>query len=131
MTEILLAGSHRSALQTARQTLESLGARTHFADTAASARDLVAERPLDLVVLDETVGEMTGLDLLKAILPIRPMINSAVVSPLSPAEFHDAGEGLGILMQLPVDPDREAAERLFEQLMHVLNLTRSTAARER
>ena len=49
------------------------------------------------------------------------MINCAAVSSLTSEDFHEAGEGLGILMQLPVEPGQEYADMLLEQLKSILN----------
>ena len=51
------------------------------------------------------------------------MINSAAVSPLSPEEFHEASEGLGVLVQLPVDPGKFEAEDLLKRLKNLKDFT--------
>jgi len=50
------------------------------------------------------------------------MVNCAVVSSLLTEDFHEAGEGLGILRQLPANPGLEYAKELLEQLKKILNL---------
>jgi DNA-binding NarL/FixJ family response regulator len=82
---------------------------------------MIAEDDFDLVVADENLGDMTGLEFIKAIVAKRPMVNCAAVSSLTPADFHEASEGLGILMQLPIRPGPEHAEKLLEQLKNILN----------
>ena len=80
------------------------------------------DNPVDLVVVNENIGDMTGIEFMKKLLPINPMINSAAVSPLSPEEFHEASEGLGVLMQLPVSPGKLDAENLLQRLNDLRNL---------
>jgi hypothetical protein len=86
---------------------------------------MVAERAVDLLVADEFLADMTGLDLIKMVVSKRPMVSCAVVSSLSPADFHEAGEGLGILMQLPVGPGREDARQLHGHLINILNTVKN------
>ncbi len=50
----------------------------------------------------ENLGDMTGLEFIRAIVSKRPMVNCAAISSLASEDFHEASEGLGILMQLPV-----------------------------
>ena len=82
---------------------------------------MIAEGNFDLVVADENLGDMTGLELIRAIVAKRPMVNSAAISSLTTEDFHEAGEGLGILMQLPVNPGQEHAAMLLGQLKSILN----------
>ena len=92
------------------------------ASTGHEALAVVSENPVDLVVVNENIGDMTGIEFMKKLLPINPMINSAAVSPQSPEEFHEASEGLGVLMQLPVSPGRLDAENLLQRLNDLKNL---------
>ncbi len=73
----------------------------------------------DLVVIDETLGDMTGLELAEKMLYVNPMINCAAVSMLSSKDFHEVSEGLGLLAQLPKNPDREHAENLLERIKNI------------
>jgi hypothetical protein len=47
------------------------------------------------------------------------MINQAVVSRLTPEEFHETSEGLGIMAQLPPKPDAGQAKMLMETLKSI------------
>ena len=69
---------------------------------------------------------MTGLEFIGKIISKKPTLNCAAVSSLLPADFHEASEGLGILMQLPIGPDQEQAEKLLRQLKTILNLAQHT-----
>jgi len=90
--------------------------------TGQEALKAISDNPVDLVVVNENIGDMTGIEFMKKLLPINPMINSAAVSPLSPEEFHEASEGLGVLMQLPVSPGKLDAENLLQRLNDLKNL---------
>ena len=78
---------------------------------------------IDLVVADEGLGDMTGLELAGKILSVNPMINCASVSRLSPEEYHEASEGLGVLAQLPIKPGKKHAEELVQRLKYIKNLS--------
>ena len=82
---------------------------------------MIAERNFDLVVADEKLGDMTGLEFIRGVVAKNPMVNCAAVSSLMPEDFHEASEGLGILMQLPVRPGQEYAEKLLAHLKSILN----------
>ena len=94
-----------------------------WAATGQEAMEAISDNPVDLVVVNENIGDMTGIEFMKKLLPINPMINSAAVSPLSPEEFHEASEGLGVLMQLPVDPGEPEAKDLLKRLKKLKDLT--------
>ena len=51
---------------------------------------------------------------------INASVHTAVVSDMDPDEFHEATEGLGILMPLPTAPKAGDAERLLKALAGVM-----------
>ncbi len=71
------------------------------------------------MVTDENLGDMTGLELIESVIASQPMLNCAAVSSLSPGDFHEASEGLGILMQLPVEAGKKEADQLLEHLKKI------------
>jgi len=77
----------------------------------------------DLVIIDATLPDMEPLGLVQELLKINAMVNTALVSRLTEAEFHEATEGLGILARLPLTPDRSDAEELLLKLTRVLGKT--------
>jgi two-component SAPR family response regulator len=89
------------------------------AATGQKALETLSNNPVDLVIVNENIGDMTGIEFMKKLLSINPMINCAAVSPLSSDEFHEASEGLGVLVQLPVDPGELEAEDLLKRLKHL------------
>jgi len=94
-----------------------------WAASGQEALEAISGNPVDLVIVNENIGDMTGIEFMKNLLPINPMINSAAVSPLPSEEFHEASEGLGVLVQLPVDPGEFEAEDLLKRLKNLKNLT--------
>ena len=93
-----------------------------WAATGQEGLTILSETPVDLVIVDDSVGDMTGIEFMKKLLSINPMINCAAVSPLSHEAFHEASEGLGVLAQLPVAPGKPDAENLLKRLKDLKNL---------
>ena len=108
-----------TALKTA---LEESDVLTTWAESGSYALSLLAERDVDLIVTDENIGDMTGLEFIKTAIAQKPMINYAAVSSLLPDDFHEVSEGLGILMQLPVNPGQKDAQELLERLKIIHNM---------
>ena len=94
-----------------------------WAESGGKALDKVSNSPVDLVVTDEKLGDMTGLEMALKLLSINPMVNCAAISSLSHEDFHEASEGLGILAQLPPQPGEKETEELLQQLRELKNLT--------
>lgn len=90
-----------------------------LAESGGIALEMISVAAVDLVAVDEKLGDMTGLEFLKKLLSINPMVNSALANPLPPEEFHEVSEGMGVLVQLPVKPGKDQAEKLVQCLEKV------------
>ena len=90
---------------------------------AASLEDaapIIRHTPPVLAILDL---ELEGKALRQAVIDIMMInasVHTAVVSDMDPDEFHEATEGLGILMPLPTFPKADDAERLLKALAGVM-----------
>ena len=93
------------------------------ADTLTMAFDEMANNTVDLMVADEDVSGVKGLDIIEKMVTTYPMTNYAVVSSLKSDDFHEESEGLGVLMQLTPKPDIKQCRELMEQLYKVLALS--------
>ncbi len=89
-----------------------------WAENGQTALAMLSSAPVDLAVADETLEDMTGLEFAAKLISVNPMINCAVVSALSKKEFHEAGEGLG-LVQLPKNPGASQAADLCRHLRKI------------
>ena len=69
-----------------------------------------------VVVVDEEMAAVSVPVFLHRLLAVNASINTAVASSRNPGDFHEAYEGLGVLMQLPPIPDSAAAEKLITRL---------------
>jgi two-component SAPR family response regulator len=124
MINILLVTSEREPFSEFAWVLKQKDdVELSWAATGKEALEAISDHPVDLVIVNENIGNMTGIEFMKKLLPINPMINCAAVSPLPPEDFHEASEGLGVLVQLPVDPGEFEAEDLLKRLKKLKDLT--------
>ncbi len=127
MLHILLATTR---LETTHPFVETLSADSQVQlDRAASAAEVIeavrASAP-HLVIIDYKLPDAESLGLVSKILMVNAMVNSAVVSPLSEQEFHEASEGLGVLSHLPLEPGKTDATRLLKGLRKILGVGSTT-----
>ena len=123
MIKILLVTSEREPFsEFARVLKQKDDIELTWTETGQEALEAISDNPVDLVIVNENIGDMTGIEFMKKLLPINPMINSAAVSPLAPEEFHEASEGLRVLAQLPVSPGKLDVENLLKRLNDLKNL---------
>jgi CheY-like chemotaxis protein len=127
MLNILLVSQDKTSLSALKAGLEKNDAHTAWVESGHYGLSMIAKRDFDLVITDENMADMTGLEFIKALIAQKPMVNCAVVSSLLPGDFHEASEGLGVLMQLPANPGHEYAEELLENLKKIMNLSVETA----
>ena len=124
MVRILVATTRPEIMELFSDALTS-DPEVHLQHVVSGADALLAVRTAspDLVVIDLDLPDFKALDLVAQLLMVNAMVNTAVLSPLSEAEFHEASEGLGILGRLPVKPGRGDAVDLLEKLRRVLGQT--------
>jgi DNA-binding response OmpR family regulator len=94
-----------------------------WAHTGRSGLSELTRNPVELAVVDESLGDMTGLTFVEKLVTLNPMINCALVSSRPADEFHEISEGLGILAQLPPHPDKNQARDLIRHLENIFNLS--------
>jgi DNA-binding response OmpR family regulator len=87
-------------------------------DALSAAKSI---KPL-LAVVDDPLPDMSGLHFVQELMKINALISTAVVSLLPPEDFHEASEGLGVLVQLPAIPRREDGERILSGLRSIFAL---------
>lgn len=126
MTQVLIVTTDKNNLTDLSIGLEIPESAIQWASSGEKALAMIKAKAVDLVVADEQIGDMTGLAFLEKLVKINPMINCAAVSSLSKAEYHEASEGLGILMQLPVRPSQADGKALMAYLNKILGYTAAT-----
>lgn len=117
MHRILIVTPDRKPLSAFAESLEeSQEVQVAWAETGQAAiTDITRHSPLG-VIINEDLLDMPGLDLVRRLLPINAMINTVVISGFSAEAFHEAGEGLGILAQLPTKPSSADARSILARL---------------
>jgi len=117
MLHIVLAGKEHDVLA-------EFGTELHQADevdirqvdSAAAALNLIKERCVDLVVVGQSLTDTTPIDCVMQLIREKPMVNCAMLSAMDRDAFHEATEGLGILMQLQPKPCSEEAVVLLSKI---------------
>ncbi len=123
MLKLLLVSPDKDSLSGLASALEKDdNVDLSWAESGAGALEIVSDTVVDLVVTDEELGDMSGIEFARRLLSVNPMINCASVSSLSSEDFHEASEGLGLLAQLPVRPDGGEAKNLLQRLSNIKNL---------
>lgn len=123
MLHILLATTRLEATHPFVETLSAdPQVRLDRASSAVEVLHAVHSAAPDLVIIDHKLPDAEPLALVSEILLVNAMTNSAVVSPLSEEEFHEASEGLGVLASLPLDPSKDDALQLLDRLRKILGL---------
>ena len=117
MMKLLLVSPDKSSLSELASALkEHDDVELLTTESGEKALAMVSKSAVDLVVTDEELGDMTGLEFARRLISLNPMINCASVSGLEPERFHEVSEGLGLMDQLPTRPGKEDAERLLRNL---------------
>lgn len=96
-----------AALQRQQET------RIVFVATGVTGLAFLKGKQVDLAIVDEQLDDISGIDFVKLLVKAYPLVNTAIVSMLTTEEFHEATEGLGVLLQLPREPREMDAARLL------------------
>ena len=124
MLRIVLATARQEAIHPFAEGLASdPEVRLEQVSSGAEALGAVRTDSPHLVIIDSALPDTESLSLVKDLLMVNAMVNTAVVSPLSDQEFHEASEGLGVLARLPLAPGKSDAAELLRKLRQVLGLT--------
>jgi DNA-binding NarL/FixJ family response regulator len=92
------------------------------AATGVAGLEQLKGKPMDVVIVDEQLDDMSGIEFVKQLVMVNPLVNTAIVGEQSKKEFHEATEGLGVLMQLPRHPQERDAEALLAILDKISGL---------
>ena len=66
-----------------------------------------------LIIVDEQIGALSGLELVRCLIKVNAFLNIVVLSSLSDEDFHLQAEGLGILTKLSIQPGEKEADRII------------------
>lgn len=118
--ELLLITSRPEIWNECLTVFQGGGHTLHQVASLEDAAPIIRGTPPVLAVLDL---DLEGKALRQAVIDvmmINASVHTAVVSDMDPDDFHEATEGLGILMPLPSSPKAADAERLLEALAGVM-----------
>ncbi len=90
--------------------------------TGAAGLAQLRGKPIDLVIVDEQLEDMSGIEFVRQLITVNPLANTAIVGALTEEDFHEATEGMGVLMQLPRQPNEQDAEALLVLLAKISGL---------
>ncbi len=117
MMKILLLTSDKDSLNVFSTAIaEDANTDLLWAISGNEALSIIKNTKIQLVVADEKLEDMTGLEFIKKLVMINPFVNCMLLSPLSHDDFHEVTEGLGVLMQLPLQPGEKDASALLQYL---------------
>ena len=120
MENLLLVSSDKTPLFDLASALEKdKDVDVSWAKSGLEALKSVSGSTFDLVITDETLADMTGLELAGKLLSVNPMIHCACVNTLPPEEYHEKSEGLGLMDPLLDRPGEKDAERLLQDLRRI------------
>ena len=123
MLNIVLATARPNAMQAFTAALAS-NPEVDLKRVISGVEALEAARTTapHLIIIDADLPDTAPLELVRKLLMANAMVNTAVFSPLSDEEFHEASEGLGILGRLPKEPGMSDAGELLQKLRAVLGV---------
>lgn len=118
--ELLLVTSRPESWNECLPVLRSGDCTLKEAASLEEAKALIKAAPPVLAILDLGPDDKALRQAVIDIMMIDASVHTAVVSDMDPEAFHEATEGLGILMSLPSSPTAEDARRLLAALSGVL-----------
>ena len=98
--------------------------------TGAAGLAQLKGNPLDLVIVDEQLDDMSSIEFVKQLVKVNPLANTAIVGSLADEVFHEVTEGLGVLMQLPAQPTEQDAEALLAVMAKISGLMPAASGKE-
>ncbi len=124
MVKIVIVTSRREAFNAFGNALETADrdVTLKWVRSGADALDIADQMSPDLIIVDDPLEDIDGPGLIRRLLGVNAMINTALVSRLSDGDFHEATEGLGILNNLPLDPDESDAQAVLKTLTEIAGL---------
>jgi hypothetical protein len=117
MLHIVLAGREHDVLTRFGAALCGIGlVGITQVDSAAETLKAVDAGGIDLVVVGQSLADTSPVDCITRLVRQNAMINCTMISAMEQDAFHEATEGLGILMQLPPNPSSDDAAVLLAKI---------------
>ena len=126
MANILLVSQKNTVFNKIEVAFSKDKINTQWVDSAQKALSTLSNKKFDLFIISEELSDMTGRELIEKALFQDAMMNSVVLSQLSHKDFHEAYEGLGVLMQFPLEPEMQDVENLMDHLDRINKIAGET-----
>lgn len=124
MITALLASSDKTHFSDMIDAFQNRSIRIDPVQTGSLALTLIAQSHYNLLITDEDLSDMSAKTLVERTITLNPFINCVVVSRLSHKDFHEAFEGLGVLMQFPPEPGTTDVQKLLDHLNKIQLVTK-------
>lgn len=89
------------------------------ASTSKFSLERVGFQEIDAVIVAEELDDCSGKDFVERLTKVNPFVPCAMLSDMDGDDFHEETEGLGVLMQLPVNPLKKDVTKLLEHLAQI------------
>ena len=120
MSRILIVAAQPATFADFAACLEKkYGVEVLYAVSGEEALAIAGAKTVNTLVVDATLADGPGLTFVQKVTKVKPLANCALVSSLSPEDFHEATEGLGVFLQLPSVPGVVDAENMLQILKKI------------
>jgi DNA-binding response OmpR family regulator len=126
MTTVLLVSRQQTTFKDLEAQFSDHHITTEWVNSAEDAISQLSSKNFDLFIINENLPDMTGRQLIEKALFQNAMMNSVVLSELSHDDFHETYEGLGVLMQLPLKPQKQHCQNILDHMNKIAQITRQT-----
>ena len=122
MIHTLIVSKDRQTFSKIEEVFAQSQFETDWSDSGATALSLLLVKSYDLLIIEEALPDMTGKNFIESVVKTAPMINCVIASPQTKKKFHQAYEGLGVLMQFTIMPGRKEAQNLLDHYKQISSL---------
>lgn len=126
MITVLLVSQEKKVFTALEAGFSDNNISTEWVNSGQDAVSLLTNKKFDLFITNEKLPDMEARQLIEKALFQNAMMNSVVLSQLSHKDFHEAYEGLGVLMQFPLEPETEHIQNLMEHLDRIDRISKQT-----
>jgi DNA-binding response OmpR family regulator len=127
MIHVLLVSREKNVFKDLEAAFSDIKITFDWTDSAQNALSKLSKEKFDLFITEEQLPDTTGRDLIEKVLFKNAMMDSVVLSALSHEDFHEAYEGLGVLMQFPVVPGKKQARDLLNHINRIARIASRTS----
>lgn len=117
---ILAAYGRNSDFNVLIKAFEQEGVRIVTVDSLQKALSRIGIGGMDLFIFDETLLKEPEREFIGKVITANPMLNCVIASEKVSKVFHDTYEGMGVLMQIPMKPDKADVGRILSRLEKVM-----------